>query len=213
MTASSPSSVTLCIFEANTSYSTDDRLQEAIRAYIHANLSDGAGAYPETALRIHRTPLGKPYLPDCPSISISASHSGKYLICAVSDTAIGIDIQEQRLLNGETPEQASIRLQRIARRFMHPAEAEYIAPLPCQRFFKVWTAKESYVKYTGQGIDDQFSCFSVLPDGGIALQDTISNDLSPQWFALGVWFHQFQLDPQHTVCICTEDLAEIQICR
>ncbi len=212
MTASSPSCVTLCIFRADPSYSTDDRLQEAIRTYIHANPADGAETYPEAALQIRRTPLGKPYLPNCPSISISASHSGDYLICAVSNMAIGIDIQEQRLLKGETPEEAGVRLQRIARRFLHPAEADYIAPLPHQRFFKVWTAKESYVKYTGQGIDDHFSHFSILPDDGIPLPETV-NVLPARWFALGAWFYQFQADPQHTICICTDAPAEIQIHR
>ncbi len=215
MMASTPFHATLYIFDAHTLCSTEDRLKEAVRAYLQDNLSVGADSTTcsGSALQIHRTPRGKPYLPCDPNIHISASHSGDYLICAVSNTAIGIDIQEHSTLKDETPAETRIRLRKLANRFLHPEEAEYIAPHPDQHFFKVWTAKESYVKYTGQGIDDHFADFSVLPPNCTTLPDTDSIGIHAHWSALDVSFYQFKLTQQYTVCICTENPAEIRICR
>ena len=43
----------------------------------------------------------------------------------------------------------------MAKRFFHEKEADYVQEkAPYQRFFRVWAAKESYVKYTGKGIDE-----------------------------------------------------------
>lgn len=39
---------------------------------------------------------GRPYLPFHPDIFISISHSGDYLVMALSDFSIGVDIQEHR---------------------------------------------------------------------------------------------------------------------
>lgn len=215
MMASTPSTVYLYFFDAHSSYTTTDRLNESVRAYLREQRGEKF-PFPseiESALEIQRTSRGKPYLPFFPNLHISASHSGEYLICAVSDTVLGIDIQEHSRLKGETEEEACIRLRRIANRFLHPQEANYISPRPSHRFFNVWTAKESYVKYTGQGIDHHFSEFSVLPQNLAQSWESDSTVPYFQWSASDVSFYQFQFNQQYTVCICTEDLAEIKICK
>ena len=40
------------------------------------------------------SPEGKPYLTDKPEIYVNWSHSGDYVICAVADREVGIDLQK-----------------------------------------------------------------------------------------------------------------------
>ena len=85
---------------------------------------------------------GKPYFEgDYPFFSLS--HSGKYALCAVSDTELGADI--------EAPRENSIKL---AERFFTDAEFDTVirADNPDDEFCRLWVIKESYIKATGKGL-------------------------------------------------------------
>lgn len=87
---------------------------------------------------------GKPCFRIHPEIRFNISHSGDLVICAVSDFEIGIDIQEKSRMNTD----------RIAKKVMSPDEhKKYLGSSERQDFFyRVWVMKESYVKWTGDGI-------------------------------------------------------------
>ena len=148
---------------------------------------------------ILRTPRGKPYLPNHPGTHISVTHSGKWFVCALSPCPIGIDLQEHTLLRNESPEQAAQRFCKIARRFFHSDEAAYVEADPSDRFFRVWTAKESYVKYTGQGMDQNFDKFCVLADRNTGIP------VNECWCAEDVFFLQTRFDAAYTFCMCTQN--------
>jgi len=95
-------------------------------------LSRDKGKYGKPCFRIH------------PEVRFNISHSGDLVICAVSDFEIGIDIQEKSRMNTD----------RIAKKIMSPAEhKKYLESSERQDFFyRVWVMKESYVKWTGDGI-------------------------------------------------------------
>lgn len=91
-------------------------------------------------------PKGKPYLRDIP-LFFNLSHSGDYVLCALSRREIGADIQ--RLEKCDT--------KRLAERFFHERERECLRRIPGERereryFYRLWTAKEAYGKMTGEGI-------------------------------------------------------------
>lgn len=87
----------------------------------------------------------------------SISHSGEYAVCACAATPVGVDIQKIKKANIE-----------IAKRFFSDDEFEYVknGHNKDERFFEIWTKKEALVKAFGQGIDADFSKFSVLKDCG-----------------------------------------------
>lgn len=100
---------------------------------------------------------GKPYLADYPNISFSLSHSGSMVMCAAADAPIGCDIQclppHSEHNNG------------IAQRFFTLEEQHRLAAsaTPEREFIRLWTLKESYVKYLGTGISVcPFGDFEVL---------------------------------------------------
>lgn len=105
-----------------------------------------------TDCQLHYTLYGKPYLPE--GLHFNLSHSGNLAALAVYDAPVGIDLQE---LSDTVPHG-------VAARYFTEAETAWIAQCP-ERFYRVWTRKESVVKALGLGL---LSCpiasFSVLED-------------------------------------------------
>lgn len=124
-------------------------------AFARQLLEEYSGQAAETFV-IKRTPKGKPYAENC-SLEFNLSHSGKWLLCAVGDQPLGVDI-----------EAIKPRDLKIAERFFTPKEQEFLAPDQPDallRFLQIWTAKEAYFKWQGSGITDLKSIcyFDLLP--------------------------------------------------
>lgn len=88
---------------------------------------------------------GKPYFQGIP-LYFSLSHSGEYVLCAVSCREVGADIQKIQPAD----------VGKLAKRFF--SGSEYLALERCgpaeerQRlFFELWSRKEAYGKLTGEG--------------------------------------------------------------
>ena len=115
---------------------------------------------------ILRAENGKPYFADPGMPHFSLSHSGNFIVCAVGPAPCGIDIQAH-VFPGKSRDPAY--LIRLAQRYFHPDETEQLknAGDIREQFFHQWAAKESYVKFTGEGITGKFSSFSTLNPAGI----------------------------------------------
>ena len=73
---------------------------------------------------------GKPYFPDFPDLHFNLSHSHGAAVCALSDAPIGIDVEVVR-----------------------PAPRRLSGGMEDEAFFRLWTAQEATVKYTGEGME------------------------------------------------------------
>ena len=111
--------------------------------------------------QICRTDLGKPFLEGQPQFHFSISHSGPYVALAYGKEELGLDVQvieEKRAVCA------------LARRFFTAEETDFLAQQPdfTHGFFRIWTAKESYIKYLGTGLQTPLHSFSVLsPEEGL----------------------------------------------
>ena len=95
---------------------------------------------------------GKPFLRGS-NLHVSISHSNEGVACAVSETPVGIDIEKVR----SVPD-------RLIDYVCTDAEKAFVLDAPEVihiNFFKVWTAKEAYVKKHGCGIK-QALCVDTL---------------------------------------------------
>lgn len=97
-------------------------------------------------LKMYYSGNGKPYLQDYP-LYFNLSHSGNYVVCAVSPREVGVDIQEYR----------QVDMERLARRFFSEEEQSILTACAnekeqCKLFYQLWTRKEAYGKLTGEGI-------------------------------------------------------------
>ncbi len=92
---------------------------------------------------------GKPFLANRPDIFFNISHSGKSVVCAVSDIPVGVDIQDIRHLSLN-----------VGRKFLTDDELAMVTGLePAaldRELCRIWCIKESYGKMTGKGFGEGF---------------------------------------------------------
>ena len=109
--------------------------------------------------RIDRGEKGKPFIVGVENVFFNISHSGDYVVCAVSDREIGIDIEKR----------AKARME-VAGRFFHGEEVAQLQMLEedkqDQLFFNYWSVKESFLKYIGTGLTRPLNSFIVSFSGG-----------------------------------------------
>ena len=215
-----PKQVYLYIFHNEDGRSGEERLRLAAIDYIckagseqddkkfinGVDIVDMIDPDPDLSMlfQVVRTDRGKPYFPNCPQIQFSISHSGSYWVCAMANEAIGVDLQQHVRLKDETIEAASVRFGKIAHRFFHPLEAGYVELNRYSNFFDVWTARESYVKYTGQGIDADFSDFCLIPEQEEQWEYLSQSTEPVSWQAQQVWFYKQRYGEDYTLCVCTK---------
>lgn len=106
---------------------------------------------------------GKPYVSGRTGVYFNISHSGDYVVCVLSDSEVGVDI-----------EKIGVARMNVARRFFHPLEVCRLESLEgeCRSdlFFNYWAVKESFLKYTGSGLSCPLSSFEVrFSETGISL--------------------------------------------
>ncbi len=131
---------------------------------------------------------GKPYFSGGgPEFSIS--HSGGYWVLALSEGPVGVDLQKVQACKSEA----------IARRHFHPQEYAWLQAEGFRRFFDLWAARESYVKYTGSGIAHGFN-------------DLLITEAGPGRFeADGAVIYLLPFLNNYSLCVCTGYPAECEI--
>jgi 4'-phosphopantetheinyl transferase len=100
---------------------------------------------------------GKPALAGEQALQFNVSHGqGKLLIGFARGAALGVDIEQIRLLDNAD---------KLARRFFSEAENEaYVSVPPSQKgeaFYNCWTRKEAFIKAVGEGLSYPLRRFDV----------------------------------------------------
>jgi len=124
---------------------------------------------------------GKPYLLDPPRpFHFSLSHSGCWVVCAVGQNPVGVDVQLMEPVDDD-----------FAQKVMTPEAYEHYLSLPHPQkldyFYELWTKLESFIKLTGKGIED------------IPLLGTSNIRRKP------VYYHCYDLESAYRVTACSED--------
>ena len=102
--------------------------------------------------------FGKPYIRHYPEFNFNISHSGKWVVCALSRLPVGIDIEHMKESNLS-----------IAKRYFTNEEYKIIIN-SCEEtrkemFYRLWTLKESYIKLIGKGLSVPLNSFSFYKEG------------------------------------------------
>ena len=96
---------------------------------------------------------GKPCLKG-DNLHFSISHSGTYVACVVDTAPVGIDIETPRTIHKNTINHCCTEDEKtfICQDFSTLPPALLPNSAEAKRFLSVWTAKEAYLKYTGEGL-------------------------------------------------------------
>lgn len=141
-------------------------------------------------LQIMQNAYGKPILQGNKGLHFNHSHSGQWIVSAISDAPVGIDIEQM----------SDIDLG-IADRFFSEQEVMDLREIPLEvrfdYFFELWTMKESYIKAEGRGLSLPLSSFTVSKQHGHIHLDT-ENSFQR------CFFKQYAPDPLHKMAVCAQ---------
>ncbi|WP_434296521.1 4'-phosphopantetheinyl transferase family protein [Clostridium sporogenes] len=140
---------------------------------------------------LRKNQYGKPYLIGYPNFKFNISHSGNFVVCAIDNKSIGIDIEEVR----------NIEYEDIVKSFFSVSEFDYIIKqdLNCQlsKFYEIWVLKESYIKCCGQGLTIPLKSFSIDIEGYENIRVTINNEYKEHKFK------RFDIDLEYKMAVCS----------
>ncbi len=118
--------------------------------------------------KIAYTTEGKPYFPELPALHFSLSHSGPFVVCAMDNAPVGVDIELIIPRSDDLPAYALSNQE-----FSHFQRLGGDWPA----FYSLWTKKEAYCKFTGTGLGKHFR--ETAPDAGLTYMSYSGED----WWA------------------------------
>ena len=129
-------------------------------------------------------PGGKPVAEG--GLHFSLAHSGNVAVCAVCEQNVGVDVEAPRTIAAGM------------RRKICSAEEQ---SLPDTDLLRLWVAKESYLKLTGEGILRAMSGFSAMEG---AIIDAEGNRLAH-------WHAAEEPMPGYILCACMVDAEKVEM--
>lgn len=111
-------------------------------------------------------PHGKPFLRDFPHIHFNLSHCPGVAMCAVDTAPVGCDV-----------EAVPAALDRdLCSHVCNAQELEEVlgAPSPERAFTTLWTRKEAFLKYTGEGLTDGLKELLLSPAAKAVRLETVT---------------------------------------
>lgn len=138
---------------------------------------------------------GKPYVEiEQGQICFNISHSGKWVGIAFSTHNIGFDLEKQsKTVSG----------------ISQFSKDEQVCIMQCKEtqrtliFTKIWTKKESYLKFLGIGLYKSLNSFSTISDLPFVVDQGKRNEKA--------WIQTKMLDEQYIVSVCSEGKTELRM--
>lgn len=130
-------------------YKMPDDRKRSLRAGLM--IKDVLGEHGISQEEIKYTDNGRPFIE---GLDFNVSHSGEYVMLALSSSRVGCDIERIKERNYS-----------VARRYFSDGEKQWLEESDNKElaFYSIWTAKESYIKLTGEGILLDFTKYEVCP--------------------------------------------------
>ena len=110
---------------------------------------------PMGSVEFIKNAFGKPYAIGFPHVEFNVSHSGDWVVCAVGEREVGVDVEEIKPIDLD-----------IAKRFYTRNENRLVVSSReedrLKTFYLLWTLKESFTKYMGKGLSIPLNSFEIL---------------------------------------------------
>ena len=103
---------------------------------------------------------GKNGKPEIEGLHFNISHAENFVICSVSENPVGCDIEKIRSIKSG-----------FEKRFFTQNEVSYLDKFSgeekLKQFFRLWTMKESYMKFTGEGMKLALNRFEFIIEDSV----------------------------------------------
>ena len=133
---------------------------------------------------------GKPYLKGFNDFCFNISHSYEWIVCAIHNYPVGIDIEIIRPIDLT-----------IAERFYSRHEFNEILNREDSKriglFYDLWTLRESYVKAIGMGLYMPFDSFS------FNIYDDYRIELIKEFTSIEYYFKRYNIDEKYKMAVCS----------
>ncbi|MCK6258777.1 4'-phosphopantetheinyl transferase superfamily protein [Fictibacillus sp. KIGAM418] len=169
----------------------EDCLRGLLAELLIRKIASDTFAVPVKSILFELTDFGKPSLKTpLNKLHYNISHSGNWVVCITDECTVGIDIEKKN----------AIDLQ-IARQFFAQEEYDYIEgnwdeQQKQERFFEVWTAKESYIKAIGKGLSIPLNSFSTVRQGNVEGLRVFEHE---NWY-----LKTYLLDSEYALTACSQ---------
>lgn len=147
----------------------------------------------KTGLRNHEIEFytndyGKPFLKNRDDLHFNLSHSGSWVVCAVDNLPLGIDVEKIQPIDLD-----------ISKNYFSPDEHQDLLAKEDKYayFFTLWSLKESYIKMVGKGLSLPLNSFSIKfcnpNDIRIKEEDRLLEN---------IFFSQYEIDKNYKMAVC-----------
>ncbi len=136
---------------------------------------------------------GKPFIINPDNFFFNVSHSGIWIVCAIDNMPIGIDVEHIRPIDFA-----------ISERFFSDEEhSDLIKKKESEKlsyFYTLWTLKESYIKALGMGLSIPLKSFAVK-----AYNNYIDLIRSSEPNKGNIFFKQYKIHPNYKLAVCANN--------
>lgn len=136
-----------------------------------------------------RNEFGKPFLNNFEDFHFNISHAGEWVVCAVHNLPVGIDIEYIQPIDID-----------IAERFFSKLEYNDLLNIDISKrleyFYDLWTLKESYIKLVGKGLSISLDSFSFTN-----IEDNLI--FKSQNEPKKCYFKRFNIDVKYKMAVCS----------
>lgn len=99
-----------------------------------------------------KTSTGKPFFAEEPQWHFNTSHSGRRIICGIANQWIGVDVEKIGQIHSFVSDNCFHKDEQLKLLLASSKE---------QLFYEIWTRKEAFVKYDGNGIAQDLTKINV----------------------------------------------------
>ncbi|GAM12844.1 4'-phosphopantetheinyl transferase family protein [Mesobacillus selenatarsenatis] len=172
------------------SYQSDRSLlskasSEIVRSLIASKLNLNLNEF-----NIQIDKYGKKFVDEEHGIHFNISYSDEWILIGISNSSIGVDIEKLR----------TIDYKNISRHFSME-EQRYLRTVDShigeKEFYRIWTGKESFVKYLGKGLRIPLDSFSIPLKPGQCHVETDIDGITPKIIS-------FTINHEYYVSICVD---------
>ena len=143
------------ILKAEKYHFTDDKKRSLAGEFLKRVLISNSLKTRASDLHFITNEFNKPSVANLESIHFNLTHSGDWVVIAIDDQPVGIDIEK---IQPKIPDVEKIAFTQEEIQQIYQIESQQLTT----RFFKQWTRKESYIKALGIGFSASLDKISIL---------------------------------------------------